>query len=83
MSETPEEPIKSRKNDNPVIEVYKGIPIRKYNTVWIRVSASEKKKFIDLRVNFGMSERDAIEQKSMLCPCNDSIILKSPYAKGN
>jgi hypothetical protein len=59
---------------NPIIEIYKGRSVRKYNTIRIRVSVYEFKKFIDYKDNFDLSCRDAIEQKNILCkPCTQNI----------
>lgn len=59
---------------NPVIDDYRGTPIRKYNRVLIRVPAYQFKKFIDLKEDQGISERDAILQVGIICkPCSQYI----------
>jgi hypothetical protein len=32
------------------------------------------KKFIDAKVDLGLSEKKAIQQKNILCPCADAVI---------
>lgn len=65
---------------NEVVETYKGVKIRKYNTLSIRISAYEMKKFIDKRLE-GESARKAI---SILCRCSpEPMIIKKNYADGN
>ena len=59
---------------NPIIEKYRGTQIRKYNRVQIKVSAYQFKKFIDLKDEKGISERDAILEVGIICkPCNQYI----------
>ena len=60
--------------ENPIIETYRGRIIRKYNTLRIRVNQYEMKKFIDAKVDLGLSEKKAIQQKNILCPCADAVI---------
>jgi hypothetical protein len=67
---------------NPVVEIYRDRAVRRYNTIRIRVSQFEFKKFIDAKIDFNCSERQAIEKKMLLCPCKEDIIspAKSQYA---
>lgn len=67
---------------NPVVEIYRGTPVKKYPVLRINVSQTEMKKIIDMRVDKGLSSRDIIERGYLLCPCNDVEIKKSSYAKG-
>lgn len=65
---------------NEVIETYKGVKIRKYNTISIRISSYEMKKFIDKRLE-GESARKAI---GILCRCSsEPVIIKNNYANGH
>jgi hypothetical protein len=69
---------------NPVIEMYRGERIFKYNRINLRVSAVEKKRLIDAKIDFGLSERQAIEEKGILCPCSGPVIIqRSVYGKGS
>lgn len=52
---------------NPIVETYKGIPIRKYPRIYMRVSIWEMKKFIDLKVDKGITEREAIKTQQVFC----------------
>lgn len=58
---------------NPVIEVYKGREVRKYNTLRIRVSQWEFKQFIDAKEELGLSERQVIENSNRPCECCKGI----------
>lgn len=65
------------KESNPIIGYYKGRTLRQYNTINIRVSVHEFKKFIDYKDEFGLSSREAISQKNILCqPCNKTEIFR-------
>lgn len=52
--------------ENPVIEIYKGKQIRKYNCIYMRVNQFEMKQFIDLKEE-GFSERKIIELSGRPC----------------
>ncbi len=54
-------------SSNPIIEVYRGESIRKYPRIYIRISVPEMKKIIDANIDFGMSAKEAIESKKVLC----------------
>lgn len=72
------------KSSNPVLEVYRGKPIRKYNLVLLRVSMDEMKMFIDAKLDEDLSARKAIQRKKLLCDCSQpTLIVKSEYAKGH
>ncbi len=58
-------PDKERKN--PIIETYKGVPIRRYPRVYLRVSVYEMKRFIDAKVDLGISEKEAIKSLDIFC----------------
>ena len=68
--------------DNPIIETYRGRPIRKYNVLFIRISHYELKKLIDLKEDHKISPRKAIQSGYILCNCDGVKIEKSIYAKG-
>lgn len=57
------------KFSNPIVETYKGRNIRKYNTINIRLSPTEYKKFIDAKMDYGLSERDLLEISGRPCDC--------------
>jgi hypothetical protein len=46
---------------NPILDTYKGHPIRKYNKIYIRVTPSEMRQFIDAREELGISSRRLVE----------------------
>jgi hypothetical protein len=58
---------------NPIIETYKGVAIRKYSRLYIRVSVTEMKKFIDAHEKYNLSEREILELISQPCPCSKDI----------
>lgn len=70
---------------NPVVETYRGVSVRRYNKIQIRVNPFEYKKFIDARIDDGYSDKEAIEHKRILFPCHQKIISPQPnkYAKIN
>jgi hypothetical protein len=47
--------------ENPIIDKYRGVVIRKYNTIKIRVSVTEYKRFIDAKKDLGLSVKEAIK----------------------
>lgn len=52
---------------NKIIGYHKGIPLRIYNIICIRVTLDEYIKFIDANVDFNLSARGAILKYSLLC----------------
>lgn len=54
-------------NGNPVLEIYKGRPVRKYNKVYLRVTQWEMKQFIDAKELLGLSVRQVIEGANKPC----------------
>lgn len=62
---------KSQKPKNEIVEIYRGHPIRTYNVIVFRVSQFEIKKFIDAKIDNGISARQLIEQSSK--PCHHCI----------
>lgn len=74
---------KGKKYENPIVKVYRGKNIRKYNTIFIRVSQNEMIRFIDAKLDSGYSERAAINKLGILCPCAGLVIIKSNYAVNN
>ncbi len=56
---------------NPVVGTYRGVTIRKYNEVKIRVSCHEFRQFIDAKLDHRLPTREAIQHMKLLCnPCN-------------
>lgn len=59
-----------KKNENPknkILEVYRGHTVRTYNCIIMRVSQFEFKRFIDAKIDDGVSARKLIEQSSKPC----------------
>lgn len=52
---------------NPLIEVYKGVPIYKYNQIQIRVDSETKKQMIDLVESTGLSSKEILGYSSKPC----------------
>lgn len=64
--------MQKKKIENPIVEVYRGVSIRKYPLMFIRPSIPEAKKIIDARLDFGLSLKNAIKSKKVFCyPCNE------------
>lgn len=61
---------------NNIVEVYRGVNVRTYNQIILRVSQYEFKKFIDFKKDGKLSARDVIEASSKPCECckNSSVI---------
>lgn len=57
---------KKRKFNNPIIEKYRGVDIRQYPMIRIRVSVYEMKRIIDAQKDFSMSVREAVTDKKIL-----------------
>lgn len=57
------------KFSNPITGNYKGRNIRKYNTIYLRLTESEYKKFIDAKEKYGLSEREILELSGKPCEC--------------
>lgn len=49
--------------------VYRGKKIRRYNRIKVNVSIQEFKSFIDARIDYSFSARQAIMKKKLLCAC--------------
>lgn len=65
------------KGNGDLIEIYRGEKIFKYPIVPIRISIPEAKRVIDAKKDCGMSAREAIESKIILCPqCTEPKIIK-------
>lgn len=54
---------------NEIIEIYRGIKVRTYNQIILRVSQYEFKKFIDFKLDSRLSARDVIEATGQPCQC--------------
>lgn len=64
----------AKKFENPIVEYYKGRPVRKYNLIQIRVSAQEFKRFVDAKIDYGKSTRELLEEGNIPChPCKTNI----------
>lgn len=62
---------------NPIVETYRGKEIRRYPVVYLRISIYEMKRFIDAQLDFGLSAKEAIKNKKLLCSdCKDSSFKK-------
>lgn len=79
------------KTSNPIVEIYRGKPIRKYNKINFRVNQYEMKKFIDLQEDNSLSVR-TIMKCLFGSDCNgieimvfnklgDQITIKNPFHK--
>lgn len=55
------------KQKNNIIETYRGHPVRTYNDIHFRVTQFEFKRFIDARLDNGVSARQLIEYSSKPC----------------
>lgn len=67
--------------DNPIVEYYRGRPIRKYPFLVLRVSVPEYKRFIDMSADKRISASEAIRNGEILCPCRGMKVEKSVYGK--
>lgn len=52
---------------NPVISIYKGRNIRKYNTIKIPISFEEFKQIVDASESLNISRTDVVKTTSILC----------------
>lgn len=57
------------KNSNPVVEVYKGIVIRRYQKITIRLSAEAIKQIIDTQETTNLSAAQILGHSSKPCDC--------------
>lgn len=61
---------------NPIVEVYKGISIRKYERILIRCDSITKKKIIDIQLETGLSERQIVCSSDKPCEkCKDQFVF--------
>lgn len=51
---------------NPIIETYRGCPVRKYNVLRIYITVGEMKKLIDARQDQRLSIKEAIHKGIIL-----------------
>lgn len=65
-----------KKETNPVIEIYRGQKIHKYNTIQIRVNPFEFKQFINAKLDHNMTPREAIHYRKALCNICDHFVKK-------
>lgn len=69
--------MEEKKDDNPIVENYRGIDVRRYPRVYLRISTYEMKRFIDLQKDFGLSAVEAIKSKKIWCnDCKDTSVKK-------
>jgi hypothetical protein len=54
-------------SSNPVVEIYRGRKIRKYNTIIFRVSQFEFKRFIDAKQDLDLDARTFLEYVGSPC----------------
>jgi len=59
-----------------IIEIYRGVNVRKYNRINIRVNAYEFKRFIDARIDNNISARKAIQKLGLLCGNSEPLIIR-------
>lgn len=55
-----------RKFENPVVGEHRGHDIRRYNIIMIRVNEKTFKQFIDAKIDFNLSHKDAIIQNKVI-----------------
>ena len=59
--------------DNPILFHHRGVAVRKYNKVQLRVNQFEFVQFIDAKFDFNLTAKEAIEQRKALCHlCNSA-----------
>lgn len=63
-----------KKQQNPVVEIYRGTKIVKYPVVRFRVSVPVMKEIIDARLDTGLSDRQILGYSSK--PCDACIGIK-------
>lgn len=69
-------PSSSEKLCNPVQYVYKGVQVRKYNTIRIRVDEKTYKEIIDTGIDTGLSTRKILAHSSKPCErCIDKPVV--------
>lgn len=54
-----------KKYENPIIDEHRGHFIRRYNIIMLRVNEKTYKKFIDAKLDFNLSHKDAIIQNKV------------------
>ena len=54
---------------NPVIYVYRGVEIRKYPMVYLRVDPLTMQDIIDARLDTNLSDREILGHSSKPCSC--------------
>ena len=59
-----------------IIEIYRGVNVRKYNRINIRVNAYEFKRFIDAKIDNNISARKAIQKLGLLCGNSEPLIIR-------
>lgn len=60
-------------NFNPIVETYRGVAIRKYPMIRIRVGISIMKKIIDARIDLNLNEKEAISKLNLFCECSQGV----------
>lgn len=59
--------------ENPVVETYRGVPIKRYPLVQIRISTYQMKKIIDAKLDLGLSEKEAVLRLNLFCECSQDV----------
>lgn len=78
LCSTSREYIKSNlSGSNPIIQIYRDIPVRRYNVIKLNVTEYQFKLFIDINIDFKLSVRQAIQEKNFLCPCSLPMFSKT------
>lgn len=68
-----------KENKNPIVETYKGVQIRRYPLLQLRISVTEMKNIIDAQITTGCSPTSIISAISQ--PYNDNDKLVTIYGK--
>lgn len=61
-------PKETKEPTNPIVLTYRGVEIRKYPSLRIRVDQLTMRDIIDARIDTGMSDRQILGYSS--CPCD-------------
>ena len=57
----------SKKQDNPIVEIYRKVKIRQHPIVFLRVSIPQMKRIIDAKEDLGLTAKEAILTANVLC----------------
>jgi len=56
-------------SDNPIVEIYKGVPIRKYPDLRIAIDVITAKQIIDIQKETNLSTRKILSYSARPCDC--------------